>query len=55
MMRRAQKRFAPYPDRYFGFDLAAQREELRRWLDRLARGEAAPEGEPAPHWRFDLP
>jgi uncharacterized protein len=53
MMRRALKRFERYPDRYFGFDLAAQREDLVRWLERIGRGEAASAGEPAPRWRFD--
>jgi predicted metal-dependent hydrolase len=53
MMRRALKRFERYPDRYFGFDLAAQRADLRRWLERIARGETAAPGEPAPRWRFE--
>ena len=53
MMRRALKRFAAYPARYFGFDLAAQRAALKSWLDRLARGEAAPAaGEEPPRWSF---
>ena len=38
MLRRALKRFARYPDRYFGFDLAAHREELQAWLDRIVSG-----------------
>jgi uncharacterized protein len=53
MMRRALKRFERYPDRYFGFDVAAQRDELHRWLERIGRGESASAGEPAPRWRFD--
>jgi predicted metal-dependent hydrolase len=53
MMRRALKRFAAYPDRYFGFDLAAQRAELERWLDRIAQGETAPAPDgPPPRWSF---
>ena len=36
MMRRALQRFRRYPDLYFGFDLAAQRAELDRWLSRIA-------------------
>ena len=53
MLRRALKRFERYPERYFGFDLAAHRVELRGWLDRIA---AAPvEGLSAadlPKWSF---
>ena len=53
MMRRALKRFAAYPDRYFGFDLVAQRAELEKWLDRIARGETTPApGEGPPRWSF---
>jgi predicted metal-dependent hydrolase len=39
MVRRALKRFAGYPDRYFGFDLAAHREELQGWLDRIVAAQ----------------
>jgi len=39
MLRRALKRFARYPDRYFGFDLAAHREELQGWLDRIVAAQ----------------
>ena len=53
MMRRALKRFERYPDRYFGFDLSRQRDELRRWRERIARGQADPEaGETPPRWSF---
>jgi predicted metal-dependent hydrolase len=38
MLRRALKRFGRYPDRYFGFDLAAHRVELEGWLPRIASG-----------------
>ena len=55
MMRRALKRLARYPDRYFGFDVAAQRAALERWLQRIAGGEAAADDEPAPRWHFDRP
>ena len=39
MARRARKRFARYPDRYFGFDLAAQRAELTAMVEAIDRGE----------------
>ena len=55
MLARALKRFERYPDRYFGFDLAAHREELRAWLERIAGGEV---GQPTlvdlPKWKFDM-
>jgi predicted metal-dependent hydrolase len=38
MLRRALKRFGRYPERYFGFDLAAHRVELEGWLPRIASG-----------------
>jgi predicted metal-dependent hydrolase len=54
MLARALKRFEKYPDRYFGFDLAAHRGELRAWLERIAAEEV---GQPAlddlPKWTFD--
>lgn len=56
MLRRALKRFERYPERYFGFDLAAHRAELRRWLDRIAAGEI--EGlslADLPKWSFAPP
>ncbi|HEX6738691.1 MAG TPA: DUF309 domain-containing protein [Vicinamibacteria bacterium] len=53
MLARALKRFAPYPDRYAGFDLAAHREELRAWQARVA-GEAPLDETPGlPRWRFE--
>jgi uncharacterized protein len=54
MARRALKRFERYPDRYFGFDLAAQRDALRRLLECIARGDAevAP-ANAAPQWTFE--
>jgi hypothetical protein len=54
MLRRALKRFARYPDRYFGFDLAGERARLQSWLARIEAGEVDPGAEhPAPQWRFD--
>jgi predicted metal-dependent hydrolase len=56
MARRALKRFERYPDRYFGFDLAAQRDALRLLLERIAGGDAevaAASG--APQWTFERP
>jgi uncharacterized protein len=55
MMRRALKRFERYPDRYFGFDLAAQRAELRHWLSRIASGSDLAEGGSPPRWTFADP
>jgi predicted metal-dependent hydrolase len=51
MLERALKRFERYPDRYFGFDLAAHRAELRAWLRRVRQGEDAP----LPTWSFRQP
>jgi uncharacterized protein len=54
MLQRALKRFAAYPDRYFGFDLGAHRAELRAWLDRIRDGEVPPPPlEAVPKWRFE--
>lgn len=53
MMRRALKRFERYPDVYFGFDLAAQRAELGRWLSRIASANV--EGGSPPRWSFPSP
>jgi len=54
MLRRALKRFEKYPDRYFGFDLAAHREELRAWQARIEGGDAGElSTEPPPQWRFE--
>jgi len=53
MIRRALKRLERYPDRYFGFDLAAHRDELHAWLDRIA--SARVEGltvSDLPKWSF---
>src|SRR2546422_1443183 len=56
MLRRALKRFARYPDRYFGFDLAAHREELQAWLDRIVsgRGDGLTVAD-LPKWTFGPP
>jgi predicted metal-dependent hydrolase len=53
MTRRALKRFERYPDRYFGFDLAAQREALRLLRERIARGDPEMATAGAPRWTFD--
>jgi predicted metal-dependent hydrolase len=52
MMERALGRFRAYPGRYFGFDLDAQRAELRAWRERLASAgwEQAPADRP--RWEF---
>jgi uncharacterized protein len=52
MARRALKRFERYPDRYYGFDLAAQRRALEDLLAAVGRGEVPSE---VPHWTFDPP
>jgi len=56
MLRRALRRFARYPDRYFGFDLAAHREELQGWLDRIvsARVDGLTVAD-LPKWSFAPP
>jgi predicted metal-dependent hydrolase len=50
MFGRALARWRPYPDRYFGFDLAAQRRAVEEAIGRLEAGEEA-KG-PLP-WTFD--
>ena len=54
MLERALKRFAKYPDRYFGFDLRAHRAELQGWLVRIADETLPPPplGD-VPKWRFE--
>ena len=56
MLRRALKRFERYPERYFGFDLAAHRVELQGWLDRIASADVGGLS-PAdrPRWSFVRP
>ncbi len=49
---RALARFEPYPARYFGFDLAAQRQRLEIVLVALA-SEVAVMPSPGPRWRFE--
>jgi len=53
MLTRALKRFERYPDRYFGFDLAAHRAELRDWVESV-REAGAGQGTPRPFpvWTF---
>lgn len=53
MARRALKRFERYPERYFGFDLAAQREALVLLLERIARGDAEVAAPDPPRWTFE--
>ena len=54
MLQRALKRFAKYPDRYFGFDLRAHRAELENWLERIRAGESVPPAREAlPRWTFE--
>ena len=53
MFRRALKRFEPYPDRYFGFDLLVHRGTLQAWLRRLeSREVTVPALDELPKWRF---
>jgi predicted metal-dependent hydrolase len=52
MIRRALKRFEPYPDLYFGFDLGAQRAELNGRLRDIASGAKDPAAGALPTWRF---
>jgi predicted metal-dependent hydrolase len=52
---RARKRLEPYPDRYYGFDLAAHRNLLGHWLARIEAQDAAALAEAPPTWRFDPP
>lgn len=49
---RALARFEPYPARYFGFDLAAERDRLKTVLTALA-DECAAAPSPRPRWRFE--
>ena len=51
MLRRALKRFEGYPDRYFGFDLDAQREDLRALLGAIEGGTPPPAV--SPRWEFE--
>lgn len=52
---RALKRLAPYPDRYYGFDLGAHRALLARRLAGIEARDAASLAEAPPQWRFDPP
>lgn len=51
-LTRALARFEPYPARYFGFDLAAERERLETLLAALT-AEVAAMPTPPPRWRFE--
>jgi hypothetical protein len=39
LLQRAQGRLAKYPERYYGFGLAALRAELTGWLERVRVGD----------------
>ena len=52
---RALKRLAPYPDRYYGFDLGAQRALLETRLAAIEARDAAGMREAPPQWRFERP
>jgi predicted metal-dependent hydrolase len=53
MLTRALQRFAAYPDRYCGFDLAAHRRELQAWLERIREPDVgAAGGGSLPRWEF---
>lgn len=49
---RAMGRFEPYPARYIGFDLAAERVRLQALLAALKNEDALVPG-PRPTWHFD--
>ena len=53
MMRRALTRLGRYPDRYCGFDVAAQRASLLGWLARFEAGEGAATAADQPRWEFE--
>jgi hypothetical protein len=54
MFGRALLRFSAYPPRYFGFDLAAQRDDLRARVERLEAAPDGPDAAAAPaRWHFD--
>ncbi len=54
MLDRALRRLEGYPDRYFGFELALHREELRGWRARIDSNESVePSREELPAWRFE--
>lgn len=54
LLGKALKRLEPYPDGYFGFDLAVHRAALEGWLARIRAGEVGELGlEDLPKWRFE--
>lgn len=54
LLGRALRRFEPYGERYFCFDLASHRAELASWLERIRTGTAgAPDLGALPKWRFE--
>jgi predicted metal-dependent hydrolase len=56
LFRRALRRLAPYPETYFGFDVAGHRAALESWLARTETGDIGqPSLEDLPKWRFGGP
>ena len=56
MFARALRRFEPYPDRYFGFDLVAHRRKVEGWRERLRAPELGPVSlDDLPRWHFERP
>lgn len=51
---KARDRFAAYPDRYLGFDVAGERARLEALREALEAGTSE-HCDPAPIWRFDEP
>ncbi len=54
-LTRALKRLEPYPDSYYGFDLAAHRGLLGHWLVAIEAKDEAMLAQAPPKWRFDPP
>jgi uncharacterized protein len=54
-LSRALKRLAPYPERYYGFDLSSHRTLLARRLALIEARDAEGLSAPPPRWRFDPP
>ena len=53
MFERALKRLAKYPDRYWGFDLAAHRSEVQAWHAHACAGTPLDGSATLPKWRFE--
>jgi len=54
-LTRALKRLEPYPDRYYGFELATHRRLLGRWLAAIERKDEQVLAETPPTWHFAAP